>query len=676
MVSESHLKIKINQISSQSFINLDLIISLILFLLAFIVYLKHLAPTIFTGDSADATIASYVLGIPHPPGFPVYLWIGHLFTLIPVGDIGFRVNLMSAFFGALVISIVYLIIRLFEPKSKNGFDLFTSRCGAIFGSMALAFSIYFWANAEIAEVNTLNAFLLALMILLVFIWAEKRDTRLLYLLSLLFSLSVGVSAANILFIPSFLVFLFLVDRKTLLNKKTLFAMIGIFIAIGLFQLLFLYIRALQEPGHMYADIRNIDAFLNYITAREYSSLPFSVPLSQGMGIYLTYIIRNVSLIGVLIGVIGIVLSLKKNILWTAFLTSLFAINILFFIQYDSFDLYDKLIPSFMMFSIFIGLCIWQVLGLIKPVSDNQLALKTGKKRSKPALKTGRREYFFNLFLIALVLIVAAYIPLNSYISHSQEVDRSGSIDLPYFLAYVIKEVPVNSTIIDMWQISVPLAYFHKVYNMNPSVEILGANYAEWPALVHERINYRDVFLVRKNQYLSNNFSIIPVLNMPGVGTLYKVYSGNPSFSVIDPVIQHRVNKLFGGNLELIGYNLNQSEEKDGFSLTSYWQSKENVSNDYIIGLDLIDQHGNVILEDIHTPIYGIFPSSQWVKNEILEERYNIIYPPTIEPGTYKLFMSGKWKTDSSNPSDKILLGNIEVGKIDLGNTLTRDSRDT
>jgi hypothetical protein len=671
MVSLLAIKNKIGKISIQSLNNPDLIISLLLFLSIFILYLKHLAPTIFTGDSADATIASYVLGIPHPPGFPVYVWIGHLFTFIPVGDIAYRVNLMSAFFGALTIPVVYMIIRLFASKSKDGFANFASRCGAIFGSMSLAFSIYYWANAEIAEVNTLNAFFLASMVILVLIWAEKRDIRLLYLLSLVFSLSVGISAANILFIPSFLAFLFLVDRNALLNKKTLIAMIGIFIAIGLLQMIFLYIRALQEPAYVYTDIRNINAFLNFITASEYSSIPFSLPLSHGMSIYFTYLIRNVSLVGIIIGVIGIALSLKRNMLWSAFLASLLAINIFFFVQYDSFDLYDKLIPSFMMFSIFIGLCVWEVLGFIKTPSYTQHALKTGKKGSKPALKTGKREYFFRLALIAMVLIIAAYVPLNSYTSNSQEVDRSGRIGLPYFLTHVLREVPANSTIIDVWQITQPLKYFQIVYNMNPTVEILGANYADWPDRIQERINRSDVFLLRENQNLSDKYSGIPVLNLNRVGTLYEVYSGYPSFSVIDPAIQHPVNKLWDGKIELIGYDLNQSKEKDGFSLTYYWQSKENVSNDYVIYLDLIDQHGSVVLEDIHTPIYGIFPTSRWMKNEVLKERYNIIYPPSIEPGTYELFMSGKWKMDSSGTTDRILLGNIEVGKIDLDNTLTR-----
>jgi len=45
------------------------------------------------------------------------------------------------------------------------------------------------------------------------------------------------------------------------------------------------------------------------------------------------------------------------------------------------------------------------------------------------------------------------------------------------------------------------------------------------------------------------------------------------------------------------------------------------------------------------------------------------------PGTYELFMSGKWDMDSSDSSN-ILLGNIEVGKIESGKALTRNDSDT
>ena len=646
---------------------LDLIVCLLLFLSTFIVYLRHLAPSIFTGDSADATIASYVLGIPHPPGFPVYTWFGHIFTFIPIGDIAYRVNFMSAFFGALVIPIVYMIIRSLVPQSQGNFvDNITSRSGSIIGSISFAFSIYYWAQAEIAEIYTLNAFFIASMILLALIWAEKRDTRLLYLLSLLFSLSLGINAANILFAPSFLVFLFLVDRNSLLNKKNIVSMVILFSAVGALQLIYLFVRAWQGPVYAYADIRNVNNFFAFITASEYSSLPFSMPLTSGISMYVDFLAKSFSLTGIAIGIIGIALSLRRNILKSAFLASMFVINSLFFVQFNSFDIYDKLVPSFMIFSIFIGLGIWEILDLIKTSSQRV-----------PALEAGKKGYFLKIFLIALVLIIAANVPISSYTLYSQEEDQSASIDLSYFLNQVLNDVPANSTIIDVWHTCVPLKYFQIVYHMSPSVEILGIDPVDWPGAIQERINRREVFVLRADlvdETLSSRYDFIPVLNMPNVGTLYKINPRNSSFSVSSPVIQHPVKELLGGKINLLGYDLNQTEEKDGFSITYYWQSMENVSKDYICALDLIDQHGNVALEDIHIPIYDIYPTSRWAKNEVFAEKYNISLPPTIEQGTYQMFITGTWNNEESAAYDKILLGNIDIGRIDPKGALVNYDR--
>lgn len=636
---------------------LDLIVSLLLFLSTFIVYIKHLAPSISTGDSADATIASYVLGIPHPPGFPVYTWFGHIFTFIPVGDIAYRVNLMSAFFGALVIAIVYMIIRSWAPPSQGSFaDDMASRGGSIIGSMSLAFSLYYWAQAEMAEIYTLNSFFIASMILLALIWAKKRDKRLLYLLSMLFGLSLGINAANILFAPSFLVFLFLVDREALLNRRTLFSMVVLFSSIGALQLIYLFVRAWQGPAYAYEDIRNLDNFLNFITASEYSSLPFSVSLSSGISMYLDFLAKGFSLTGMAIGIIGIALSLRRDVLKSAFIASMFAINILFFVQFNSFDIYDKLVPSFMVFSIFIGLGVWEILDFIK----------TSSKRV-PTLESGKKGYFLKIFLIALVLIMAVNVPISSYALYSQEEDRSASIGLSYFLAQVLNNLPANSTIIDIWPTCVPLRYFQIVYNMNPTVEILGVDTPDWTGYIEERINKREVFVLRKeliDETLLNRYSVVPVLNMPGVGILYKINPGYPSISLSNPVFQHPVNELLGGKIKLLGYDLNQTDEKSGFSIKFYWQSMENVSKDYIYALDLIDPYGNVTLEDVHIPIYDIYPTSRWTKNQVFAEGYNITLPPTIGPGTYQMFITGTWNKDESTAYDKILLGNIEIGRID------------
>ena len=68
--------------------------------LAFILYLFTLAPTVMWYDMGEFALGSYVLGIGHDPGYPLYMILGKLFTLLPIGDVAYRVNLMSAAWGS------------------------------------------------------------------------------------------------------------------------------------------------------------------------------------------------------------------------------------------------------------------------------------------------------------------------------------------------------------------------------------------------------------------------------------------------------------------------------------------------------------------------------------------------------------------------------------------------
>src|SRR3990172_8995083 len=89
----------------------DVVAALVVFAAALGVYLRTMVPTVYNLDSAELTTGAYTLGIVHPPGYPTYLLLGKLFTYLPVGDIGYRLNIMSGFFGALTVTCVYLICR-------------------------------------------------------------------------------------------------------------------------------------------------------------------------------------------------------------------------------------------------------------------------------------------------------------------------------------------------------------------------------------------------------------------------------------------------------------------------------------------------------------------------------------------------------------------------------------
>jgi hypothetical protein len=60
------------------------------------VYLLTLCPTVAGGDSGELIAAAFEPGIAHPPGYPLYVLGGKLFTLLPWGTVAWRVNLFSA----------------------------------------------------------------------------------------------------------------------------------------------------------------------------------------------------------------------------------------------------------------------------------------------------------------------------------------------------------------------------------------------------------------------------------------------------------------------------------------------------------------------------------------------------------------------------------------------------
>src|SRR5437762_13760952 len=104
--------------------------------------------TVALEDDGLFILSSYFLGVEHPPGYPLFTLIGHLFTYLPFGSVAYRVHLASALFGALTCGAAWLCAR----------TLIGGRLPAYLAALALGVSPVFWSQAIIAEVYTLNSF--------------------------------------------------------------------------------------------------------------------------------------------------------------------------------------------------------------------------------------------------------------------------------------------------------------------------------------------------------------------------------------------------------------------------------------------------------------------------------------------------------------------------------------
>jgi len=104
-------------------------------------YLATLCPTVFWYDSAEYSALAPVLGLPHPPGSPLYVWVGHAATrLLPV-EAALAMNALSAAAGVLCVALLYGAARAI------GLGAAASAVAAA----SLGASRVFWSNATIAE---------------------------------------------------------------------------------------------------------------------------------------------------------------------------------------------------------------------------------------------------------------------------------------------------------------------------------------------------------------------------------------------------------------------------------------------------------------------------------------------------------------------------------------------
>jgi hypothetical protein len=112
-------------------------------------YLLSMPKTVALEDDSIFMLAGYFNGISHPPGYPLYTLILHLFTLIPIGDIPARAHASSAFFAALA------CCSLFNIFCLAGLE----RSLSVLAALVFALTATFWSQAISTEVYSLNVFL-------------------------------------------------------------------------------------------------------------------------------------------------------------------------------------------------------------------------------------------------------------------------------------------------------------------------------------------------------------------------------------------------------------------------------------------------------------------------------------------------------------------------------------
>ncbi len=173
--------------------------------------------SVYLGDSGELISMIYTLGLAHPTGFPFYIMLGKVFSLLPLANVAFKLNFMSGLFAAFIPVIIFYIVRILLKEEKNKILKYTL---AISASLIFMSSYTVWSQAVAARIYTLNAFFCASALLLFLYFIEiKASNKALYLLALLTGIGAGLHISFIIFV--FILWVYIAIKYFRVVKKNI-----------------------------------------------------------------------------------------------------------------------------------------------------------------------------------------------------------------------------------------------------------------------------------------------------------------------------------------------------------------------------------------------------------------------------------------------------------------------
>ncbi len=224
--------------------------ALLVIVLTFAVVLQTTAPTIYyLADSTEYALGGRTLGIVHAPGYALYTMVAHLFTYLPLGDVGYRVNLLSTLTHALATGFTFAMLA----------RLLNDRLAALGAALTLAWSFRIWVNGVAAEVYMPQLAALAACGWALVAMYRDGDTswRRVLLVGGLFGLAVALNPTSALLGPGLAVAMLLVRVPMPRNVAAAALAVG----VVLVTLVYFPVRYSADPVYNVAGIYEADGVL-------------------------------------------------------------------------------------------------------------------------------------------------------------------------------------------------------------------------------------------------------------------------------------------------------------------------------------------------------------------------------------------------------------------------------
>ena len=158
-------------------------------------YVVTLAPTTAMWDASEYITAAYTLGIPHPPGNPLFVLLGRVASLLPFGGVAYRVNLLAAVCSALAAGIWFLVAE--RVLAQWIAVPWVRRVGSVLAAVLSATAFTVWNQSVVNEkVYTVSLAFFAVVSWLTVLWCDDPDGRRADRILVLIAYLIGLGYTN------------------------------------------------------------------------------------------------------------------------------------------------------------------------------------------------------------------------------------------------------------------------------------------------------------------------------------------------------------------------------------------------------------------------------------------------------------------------------------------------
>ncbi len=568
--------------------------------LTLLVYVLNLSPYVGRADTFEFQVTALRLGIAHPTGYPLYVLLGKLFTLLPFGTLAWKVNLTAAVCAAAAVGIVYLLIHRLTQRP----DI------AVLAALALAWSSTVWSQAIVAEVYALNLLFVAGALWFALDILEGRSMpRTLWGTALLMGLSLTNHITMVMLIPA-LGLAYLLHWPRLRLSDWLKA-VGLF-ALGLAVYAYIPLRwpALHDGQWM-----NIAEFLAYITGRQFGgALQLGLLRDPTRYAVLWRLLREpFGVVGLALAAAGwLYLAVKQ---WRIALVSLAAFLPYCFygLVYVVPDLDVFLIPAHLLLALWIGVGVgqmangkWQMVNHESRIMNHELRMT-------------------NYVLVPLF----ALLPLSLLWGNlpAQNTRAVGQADEAWGRYVLAQPLAPDAAILADSEKYPPLYYLQQAEGLRPDLDlVMRFDEAGYFEEMHTRLAAgQRVYLAR----------YLPGLDAYGVSAVGPLVEVAPPESITST---SGTRVMFDDTLTLMAHRLETAPQgRRMHHLTLTWEPTAPVSQDLTVQLRLLAPDGKVAWSGGgQRPVNGYSTTQAWQAGQRIDDYYALVWPDWLPGGEYRL----------------------------------------